>query len=326
MSLLWDRRNRKITITQSNGEDVVKNINQAIDSLVEDNWTMIIEEGEYDCSGNTIEITHPITMISSNRDNTILNNGNIVISASNVEIQNLTIKASNFDNAIRTKVVESRKDKISEIKNIKIKNCYAEAKLHAYLFEEYGIDVSDVEVYNCVAQAIETVDIKDTTKKRMSYHGFISKAKNVSFIECKAYGFSSYGFGIVSENDPKSTILALAEGNVVKDCQAKDCSYGLSMYCRLLKEDFGNITQEEVEKILYSKNHNINNFVAKKCKYPVEIGRMQIVEKPEEAKYMYSPIQDSVFDDIKISINSTTKNSIVIYNVKNCKFNNISVE
>ena len=359
MSLTWEMSNKKIMVTKSEGEDIVKEINEAIDSLVDDNWYMIIEGETYECNGGTIEITHPITIVSSNRDKTILNNGNIVISSSNVEIQGLTIKATDLDNAIKTKVVKRMNGKVNEIKNITIKNCYAEARDHAYLFEAYGVNVSDIKVEGCEAKAIKTYNEKKPGTDRMSYHGFISKVKNVSFIDCKARGFGSYGFGIISENDPKNeknTVITLAENNLIKNCEARDCAYALNMYCRVEKDRVSNMTEKELEKILYSRNHIITNFMAKNCIYTLVVGSIQSENEketkqsnstketnqenqnqdPPEKEYMYCPIEYCAFDGIKIikvspmltpeSEHHKRKRMILVHNIRNCKFNNIRVE
>ena len=107
---------------------------------------------------------------------------------------------------------------LGTVYNAEFVNCVSLARDHCYLFEGYEGAVEGVKAINC--------------KSYNAIHGFISKSKYASFIDCEAYNHSSYGFGAISDNILGATKKALAFDNKIKGCKAFSCGVGFITYSR----------------------------------------------------------------------------------------------
>lgn len=254
--------------------------------------TLKLNEGTYELNGQDIIIEKPVNILATSRKATIFNNGGIVFEASNVVVDKLFIKAPNLDNGFEAHS--------KAVNNITITSCYAEVKDHGFLFESYN-------------GAIETISVEKCTAIN-STHGFISKALGVKFIDCNASNISSYGFGIISDNIPANGKNAQAWNNVIKNCYAYNCGYGLRVYCRDKWNEVCAVS---------NKNNAVEGLICNSCTYPFHIGEVGI-----PSGYLSTqPIKNSVFTNLQsYSTKSAGEYSLYINNVSNCRVNNFILD
>ena len=141
---------------------------------------------------------------------TILKNVGFAFEADGIEVRNLGLESPGVDNTFQGNT--------RAINNILIENCSAIPGSHAYLFESYEGIVQNVTCRNCYSYG--------------GQHGFISKATDVTFVDCKAYGHSFFGFGCIADNIPAANKKANNRNNKVINCYANNCLTGFICYSR----------------------------------------------------------------------------------------------
>lgn len=101
------------------------------------------------------------------------------------------------------------------------------------------IDVRDIEIiaanHAVLAEqnggGAKNIKFKDCNSYD-GIHGFVSKAENVDFINCKAYRMSANGFVLVSDNINGVTQTSNCISNNLINCIALDCNINLNIYGR----------------------------------------------------------------------------------------------
>lgn len=122
---------------------------------------------------------------------------------------------------------------------------------HSFLFESYKGTIYNTIVKDCISQD--------------SIHGFISKATETKFVNCKASSHSSYAFGIISDDIQDNTAYAIS--NSITNCFAEDSAMGLILYARK-KNSASNLPKNE--------NHLINGFKTNRVTTPLSFGEFNI--------------------------------------------------
>ena len=213
-----------------------------------------IPQGSYYLDGNDIVINKAISIIGQSFDYTMFIGGGIVIESSNVNLEGFTVSCPALDNAFQANTVG--------VGNIFIKNCKGIARDHSFLFESYFGTVQNVIVDNCISMN--------------SIHGFISKATNITFINCKANNHpNGFGFGVISDNIPGIDKVANAINNSIINCSATVCSSGLRSYVR---------DKWTTNCVPRCSQNNIEMFTVNKCMNPISIGEDTV---PEGYKSIY---------------------------------------
>lgn len=257
---------------------------------------LVVNDGTYDFGGNYLEINKSVNVIGGTFGNTIIKDGGIKFLASNITVENISIEAPNLGNGF-----EGHSCAIS---NIFIRKCKTKCKDHGFLFESYNGAVQNVLIENCIA-----VNGK---------HGFVSKALGVKIINCSANNCASYGFALVSDNMAGNGKNGQAWNNVIDNCYAYNCQYGLKMYCR----DKYNSTC-----VVSLKNNIISNFIANACKCSAAIGEKEV----PEGYTSILPVKTTIVDNV-ISYGTTgldgeeTSYSVYIDNATNCKITNLILD
>lgn len=254
--------------------------------------TLVVNDGTYDFGGNDLDITKSINIIGGSFGGTIIKDGGFKFKASNITVENIYVDAPELDNGF-----EGHSCAIS---NIFIRKCRTKVRDHGFLFESYNGAVQNVLIENCVVVG--------------GKHGFVSKALGVKFINCNANNCTSYGFALVSDNMVGNGKNGQAWNNILQNCYAYKCSYGLKMYCR----DKYNSTC-----VVSLKNNIIRNFIANACIYPIYIGEKTI----SDSYAAIAPIKDTIIDNV-ITYSTTLSDGYSLYleNVANCKITNLILD
>jgi hypothetical protein len=205
-----------------------------------------IPKGTYDLNGNDIVISKKLTLIGDGVDNTILSGGSIQIQSSSVEIKDLSVLALSKQNAFQCNS--------GAFENIRLIRCKGSAISHSFLFESYYGTVQNIICEDCIS-----ID---------SIHGFISKAYDITFKNCKAINHvSGFGFGLITDNIIGASNIAYCSYSRVLNCEAYNCSSGVRSYCR----DKYNATST-----LKCNNNIIDGFKSILCNTPISIGEDSI--------------------------------------------------
>lgn len=243
--------------------------------------------GEIDCFNRELILDKSIKIVGLSNDST-LKNVSINIKSDDVTLSNFKI-ITDMDNAIVCNT--------GSYENIKVYDIESKAKAHSFLFEDYNGLVKNVVVENCIA--------------RDSINGFISKSKNVSFINCKAFK-CGLSFGLVSDNIPSPSQIASCENNNIINCYAAEGTYGLHIYCR----DKYNTTC-----LPYNKNNKVINFTVENCLYPIQVGETSIWTGYKAFK----EIEQATFDNIVVN-GGNSEWSILVSNGSKCNFKGCKLE
>ena len=275
-----DRINDSFNIVDKNG-DIFSLYNSVPQGSV------IYVLGEIDCLSKKIILNKPIKIVGLSKDAT-LKNTSIDIQSSDVFLSNFKIKTT-MDNGVACNS--------GSYKNIRLYDIDSEAVAHSFLFENYNGIVEDVVLENCTA--------------RNSINGFISKSRDVSFINCKSYG-CGLNFGLVSDNIPSATQVANCERSNIINCCAIGGSYGLHVYCR---------DKYNTDCVPRNRNNRIVNFTVKDCAYPIQVG--------EDVLYTgyksFKEIEQTIFENIIVDGADNGQWSILLSHGKRCSFNNCSL-
>ena len=246
-------------------------------SNTKEGGTLKIPSGTYVLNNNDIIINKPISIVGDGLETTILSNGGIVIESSNVQIENITVSCPTLDNAFQANTVG--------VSNITIRNCKGIARDHSFLFESYFGAVQHILVENCLSFN--------------SIHGFISKAMNVTFINCKANNHpNGFGFAFISDNIPGASNVANASCNSIVNCESYLCSSGFRSYCR---------DKYNTSCVPRCSQNSINGLLVNSCENPVSVGEDNA---PSDYKSIYQVehlLIDGVRELVKIQDNFTIK-------------------
>ena len=275
-----DRINDSFNIVDKNG-DIFSLYNSVPQGSV------IYVLGEIDCLSKKLILNKPIKIIGLSKDAT-LKNVSIDIQSSDVFLSNFKIKTT-MDNGVACNS--------GSYKNIRLYDIDSEAVAHSFLFENYNGIVEDVILENCTA--------------RNSINGFISKSRDVSFINCKSYG-CGLNFGLVSDNIPSATQVANCERTNVINCCAIGGSYGLHLYCR---------DKYNTDCVPRNRNNRIVNFTVKDCSYPIQVGENVLYTGYKSIK----EVERTIFENIIVDGADNGQWSILLSNGTRCSFNNCSL-
>jgi len=99
-----------------------------------------------------------------------------------------------------------------------IESCIFNVQDHAVLVEQFGGTATDNVVRDSEAYG--------------GIHGFVSKSRNLSFINCRSYGASQDGFAMVSDNITGSAFPSLCKNNILLNCEAHNTNTGIRLYSR----------------------------------------------------------------------------------------------
>ncbi len=182
----------------------------------------------------TYDHTNDVFMLNG----TIFKNGGIEIMTNDCKFTDFSIDITGSD--YHDGIFGNRET----VKNCIIENVSVNAQGrvgHCFLFESYKGDVSDILVRNC--EAFNGV------------HGFISKAKNITFENCNAYNCTTNGFGFISDN-MKDGQPAICSGSKAVNCNSYKCKNGFNAYCRDYNKNNG-VVYNDVKFINCSDYENI---------------------------------------------------------------------
>ena len=275
-----DRINDSFNIVDKNG-DIFSLYNSVPQGSV------IYVLGEIDCLNKKLILNKPIKIVGLSKDAT-LKNVNIDIQSSDVFLSNFKIKTT-MDNGVACNS--------GSYKNIRLYDIDSEAVAHSFLFENYNGIVEDVVLENCTA--------------RNSINGFISKSRDVSFINCKSYG-CGLNFGLVSDNIPSATQVANCERSNIINCCAIGGSYGLHVYCR---------DKYNTDCVPRNRDNRIVNFTVKDCSYPIQVGENVLYTGYKSFK----EVERTIFENIIVDGADNGQWSILLSNGARCSFNNCSL-
>lgn|GEM_PF-5546818 len=237
-------------------------------SNLPDGSKLFFPEGEYILSDNFafrkqvhIEGIKPLYENGNLLKGTVFNGGGVYFrkGSSGSTVKNLGVMNLNRPNGV---------DIREEISNISIDNCLTIARDHGILVESYTGLVRDIAVTNC-----QTFD---------GIHGFISKAKNVNFINCQANNHTSWGFGIISDNISSASNIGAAINNKISDCRSINCGVGFSQYRR---DYFGD------GSVILCISNQFSGCSAIDCTVPLSIG--DAVGDTGGGKYNSYPVEDT---------------------------------
>ena len=249
---------------------------------------VLLFDSTMDFGRQALTISKAITLSGKNRGTSIIKDGLINITSSNVICENFFIDAINFADGFKVN------DKTCS--NIIIRNCKTNVKSHGYLFESYNGLISDVLVENCIAEN--------------GIHGFINKASNVTFKNCTCNNISSIAFGCISDNIPGINNVGQCENAIIDNCKANNCGAGFSTYIR-------NAYSTNID--FECKNININGLFINSCNVALNIGET----KPPNGYLAISNIQNINLNNVTITNSPMLFYSIFVYNISNANVNNL---
>lgn len=266
-------------------------------SNLPDGSKLFFPEGEYILSDNFafrkqvhIEGIKPLYENGNLLKGTVFNGGGIYFrkGSSGSTVKNLGVMNLNRPNGV---------DIREEISNISIDNCLTIARDHGILLESYTGLVRDIAVTNC-----QTFD---------GIHGFISKAKNVNFINCQANNHTSWGFGIISDNISGASNIGAAINNKISDCRSIKCGVAFSQYKR---DYFGDGSTFECSRNQFSNCSAIN------CITPLSLG--DPVGDTGGGKYTSYSVSETTITNFT---ESDSVNPIRIYQTDNLNISGLSL-
>lgn len=236
-----------------------------------------------------ILLTKPIKIVGGGMDSTIIRGGGFALNSDNITITDLTVDARPNQNGFYANSCK--------VSNILIENCKSIAVSHSYLFESYNGIVQGINVINCIS---------DT-----STHGFISKAVNVNFINCRAINhFGGFGYGLISDNIIGIDKIANCIGSNVIDCSASNCSSGVRLYVR---DKFNHVC------VPRNNNNSVRGFKFNQCLKGINVGENSI---PEGYASIYNIDNLEILNASEIS-QLVNEKSVIITNVNNIIIDNL---
>lgn len=238
----------KYKVAIANDFDWKPAIDKAVSELADGDVLFLPNQGFY--QSTVWEVTKPIKILGAYRPSKngtelekgsyLYNNGIAIRGTKNVWVTNLGIKTPNANGIEINGAATS---------DVTINNCIVIARDHCYLFQSNNGLVKNIHVIDCEAHN--------------AIHGFISKAEDVTYTNCRAFNCTTNGFGIISDN-LVGTVNAMALANKVINCKAENCYYAINFYCRDTKSS-NNASG------MKNSGHIINGFIAKGCTIPYRI-------------------------------------------------------
>lgn len=181
--------------------------------------------------------------------------------------------------------------------DITIDNCLTIARDHGFLIESYTGKVSNIIVSNC--QAFDGI------------HGFITKATNVTFLNCLSTNIPFWGFGVISDNIQGANKVGAAINNTLLNCKALNCG---TAFCQYKRDYFGDGSAYDCAS---------NQFIgcsSKGCSVPLQLG--DVVGDTGGGKYTSYPVKKTTITNFT---ESESANNVRIYQTENLTMTAVSV-
>lgn len=177
---------------------------------------------------------------------------------------------------------------------VNISDCMIKVPDHGILTQSFGGTCKNIRVLNCDAYG--------------GIHGFVSKAENVTYENCRSFGASVDGFAMVSDNFENASNLNQCINNNLINCEVYNTATGITIYSR----DYYSTTN--ANNVVLRDLNIIGGNIKTTTSYAILVGDESTV-----------PGGQTYNDVLNISINGVNIDDIAVAGIKYARCNGVMV-